>query len=372
MATTDPQRLEIHVFGAAKGESIVLRLPTGEWGVVDCYSSSQNDSDNPTYQFLLANGVERLAFLCLTHPHDDHFSGMTHLLNRFSVQCFWRPAAMFGRRLLWILDSEADDADMSGIAASKASAKELEEIFELVKKKKQESGRPAISKASTTGTQLFPVPVNTASEFQIWAIAPTARQTDKYENALRKCFDHEHRLIDPKDKPDHNIVSMALLIIYGTTRVILGGDVETAGWREALEEFGATNLSSHAVKISHHGSTNGYSEGLWPSIAKQHKPITFLTAYRSHRLPRKAALEHIREFSSRIATTCLSAVHADEIPAPLTATSPAELVGRAALRRKTNARPEEDYPVGRCSFVFDNTGNCIDETFDGDAGVIPI
>lgn len=35
MAITDPNaRLEMHVIGSSKGESIVLKLPTGGWGVV--------------------------------------------------------------------------------------------------------------------------------------------------------------------------------------------------------------------------------------------------------------------------------------------------------------------------------------------------
>ena len=86
MATTDDKRLEIHVFGAAKGESIVLRLPSGQWGVVDCYSGSLKDSSkNPVLKFLTDRGVDHLAFLCMTHPHDDHYRGMSHLLERWII-----------------------------------------------------------------------------------------------------------------------------------------------------------------------------------------------------------------------------------------------------------------------------------------------
>ena len=62
MATTDSNRLELHVIGASQGESIVLKLPSGGWGVVDCYASSAADpSKNPTYQFLVDQDAERLA-----------------------------------------------------------------------------------------------------------------------------------------------------------------------------------------------------------------------------------------------------------------------------------------------------------------------
>lgn len=369
MATIDSGRLEIHIFGAAKGESIVLQLPSGEWGVVDCYSSSLKDSStNATLQFLLDRGVDQLAFLCMTHPHDDHYRGMSHLLDRFNVGCFWRPGAMTGQQLKVIVESAKKDARKSGVSAYIDDANELQQIFRLVKEKKQASGNPAIPKASTTGSQLFPTPLDPLADFQIWALAPSTRQTERYENALKKCFDSDGRLSDPLAQSSHNIVSMALLLKYGKTRIILGGDVEAEGWLNVIEEFGADNLSSHAVKISHHGSTNGYVAGLWESLAKTEKPITFLTSYRSKRLPRKEAIQHIQGFSSRIVTPCLPAIHADQLPMPLSTMVP--VASRRAIYEKLKATTAISFPVGRCSFAFDNAGNCLEGWLGGEAGDI--
>jgi len=66
--------LVIHVIGSgAIGESIVVQLPNGNWGVVDCYASSlPNLETNFTLQFLLNQQIQHLEFLCLTHPHNDH------------------------------------------------------------------------------------------------------------------------------------------------------------------------------------------------------------------------------------------------------------------------------------------------------------
>jgi hypothetical protein len=84
--------LTIHVIGAGIGESIILELPNGQWGVVDCYASKISDeTTNQTLNFLKRRKVETLAFLCLTHPHQDHFRGITHLLNRYKgkLERFW-------------------------------------------------------------------------------------------------------------------------------------------------------------------------------------------------------------------------------------------------------------------------------------------
>ena len=76
---------------AGYGESIIIRLPNGKWGVVDCYASSISDSGkNYTLQFLLERGIKELEFVCLTHPHEDHYRGLSHLLQEFPVRFFWR------------------------------------------------------------------------------------------------------------------------------------------------------------------------------------------------------------------------------------------------------------------------------------------
>jgi beta-lactamase superfamily II metal-dependent hydrolase len=64
--------LSIHVINSGVGESIVVELPNGNWGVIDCYASNLADpSSNHTLNFLRKQEVTSLEFLCLTHPHLD-------------------------------------------------------------------------------------------------------------------------------------------------------------------------------------------------------------------------------------------------------------------------------------------------------------
>ena len=99
--TTDPPRLAVHVLGAGKGESIVLQLSDGRWGVVDCFApSSTNAETNPVLRFLRERDVRELEFLCLTHPHDDHYKGMSHLLEAFDVKYFWPVAGLSEKQFL--------------------------------------------------------------------------------------------------------------------------------------------------------------------------------------------------------------------------------------------------------------------------------
>jgi len=348
MATTDGgSSLEMHVFGAAQGESVVLRLPHGGWGVVDCYASTLGDAvDNATLRFLLERGVNELEFLCLTHPHDDHFRGMSQLLERLHVRCFWRPSAMSGQRLKWILQLALVDAKRSGHARTLEDADELERIFTR-----------------------YPVPVDPQARFQIWAIAPSGRQADGYEEGLRRCFDENDRLKDRLPYARHNEISLALLVVFGKTRVILGGDVEESNWLDTLNEFGRPGLSCVGVKVSHHGSTNGYCPGLWEAFAADRKPVTILTPFQRHRLPRREALEHIGEFAAEILTPCLSAVCPKELPIPLSPKAPVK--SRRALRDELKARVDtRSTRMGCCSLAFDDSGVCTVGNLQPPAGKI--
>ena len=103
--------LKIALLNAGWGDSLVLELPNGDWGVIDCNCRSGNHDHNPTVCYLRQRNVHRLAFVCLTHPHSDHFSGLSHLFDEFEVREFWyfhlgRNGNL--RRLFRYIDYEAE------------------------------------------------------------------------------------------------------------------------------------------------------------------------------------------------------------------------------------------------------------------------
>jgi hypothetical protein len=86
-----PKALGIHVIGVGFGESVVLELPNGRIGVIDCCAPRLKASSreerlraNPTLRFLVNDlRATALAFLGFTHPHEDHGRGLSHLLEEF-------------------------------------------------------------------------------------------------------------------------------------------------------------------------------------------------------------------------------------------------------------------------------------------------
>jgi len=360
--------LELHIINAGIGESIIVHLPNDKWGVVDCYASLLDNPDtNPTLQFLLERQVKKLEFLCLTHPHADHYRGMSHLLKCFPIKYFWRSAAMSGEHLrnllkYLIVKAWGDDYDI-GIA------NDLETTFELVNQKRK--GGTLSVKHMSDIKRLYPFPVTLAGnespcDIEIWAIAPSSDHIERYQESLWKCFTKDGRLKPRISSLRHNDVSAALLFRYGRTRVVLGGDVEKQNWSDTLSVLDNAELAAHAVKVSHHGSTTGYNENLWAVFSDEGKPVAIITPYRRHGLPTREAVGHIRKYTNRLITTCRSAI-------PFATDfdvweNYAPKVKPAIEREFLSFHASRANKLGICSLAFDNHGNCISTKFVGAAG----
>ena len=355
--TIDRGLLEIHVLGAGKGESIVVHCPNGAWGVVDCYSPSLTDPDaNPTLRLLNDSGVSELDFLCLTHPHDDHYCGMSQLLQSFPVRHFWRFSGLSARDLVRLTKYFKVDAERSGSDELIERANDFAHLMALVNERWR--SKQTMHKRAGGCQQLYPVPADASTPFQIWSFAPSGNQVQKYEDALTACFAGDDLVLDRARlaHADHNGVSVGLFLEYGKTRVILGGDVEGPSWEDACVEFAAERMSADAVKVSHHGSSTGYIEGLWERFAQRKKPIAVIVPYRRFRLPQDEAIDHIRPHAETVLLTCplglVSGTTSGDIPSPVKS--------RAAIHARFHARPAPAVATcGRWTLVFDADGNCV-------------
>ncbi len=164
--------LVLRVFGGRKGETIVVRLPDGTYGVVDCYASSLADPrSNPAYRILDEEGVRSLRFLGLTHPHDDHYRGMSHLLHDFAIAAFWTFCDTFPDDLRLIVDYfQLEATDLGGTPQVSFKADELRSIFNRLKEL-EANGMPIL--AARSNQRLYPIPTGLNDVVEVIAIAPT-------------------------------------------------------------------------------------------------------------------------------------------------------------------------------------------------------
>jgi beta-lactamase superfamily II metal-dependent hydrolase len=368
----DQPKLELHILNAGYGESIVIHTPDGKWGVVDCYASSGDDlRTNPTLCLLQHREVTDLEFVCLTHPHSDHYRGILQLFDEFQVRSFWRYGAISPKQLFQYLKG---DAGKRGYDDDRERRSKDADVFLAIMRRVQERiDRKDLEVEHLTRMKLLyrreicsggnpdPVP------FEIHSIAPSSTHVEQYQQDLRQCLDDDGRLKATFPRLRHNDISAALLLRYGATSVTLGGDVERVGWQDLLDSSTCPSLASQAVKVSHHGSSTGYCEGLWAALSPRRLSVAVITPSARHRLPTRVAVEHIQKHAQDLIATCLMAV-----PFAAGESTPAERARHSILGLfMPDLRPVGSYSLGICSVTCGADGE-VHTKPDGAAGRIRV
>jgi hypothetical protein len=301
--------LGIHVIGAGYGESIVIQMPHGGVGVIDCFAPrlrADNRAErlqaNPTLRFLVDQvRTPRLSFLGFTHPHEDHGRGLTHLLEEYRDRIDW----------IWVFPTFQVIALERWFAAVRerdvrlpierlldeppgSFFRELVRFRELVDQQCRRTNPQRARFRFFCDRKSFSIQ---GEPIRIHFLGPSDDLVRRYEGDLADNLRHlveqqevdgEIRLVVPSEwSPDainHNRISPALLIEYGSTRVLLGGDMECQAWQSVLEEVAEEEscpLSCHFIKISHHGSPTGPPDTLYRRLARKSgkRPLAVLTPY---------------------------------------------------------------------------------------------
>lgn len=370
--------VEVHIFGGKIGESILLKLPGNLWGVVDTYTPNlANPRSNPAFRFLEDHRVSRLHFLCLTHPHLDHYKGMRHFLDHFDPDRIWIFGALTHR------DLHAKVAEILRLKATSAndeedqseSADELVRILDKIRDKVEDRSRTPRVDVRRLQLEQRLLDLNGDPPLVITSMGAPGGLTMLYERSLVSCFDGNGDFLAAKvPSVNHNLISGGLLIEYGRSRIILGGDMETDSWKEAMACFGNRGrLDSVLVKASHHGSTTGYCEGLWALMSPRKSAVAVITPYTLHSLPSPAGLSHVMDHAAFTLAASLPAVALATDWVRQTQETTYKDVSVDALLALRSLFPKAHAPTdrleGRCSFFVSDDGSVKFEA-DGQAGPI--
>ena len=281
-----PNLLGIHVLGGGYGESIVLTLPNGGVGVIDCFAprlrgatSNERRASNPTLRFLRDTiQADRLAFLAFTHPHEDHGRGLSHLLQEYRnrIEQIWVFASFHDTVLAKYFEALMDGRrrlPMEELLQEEPGSfsREFLRTHDLISEQCDERNRNRARIRHFQGC----LPAFQIANEPVWFIhlGPSHQLLHAYQEEVS---DSTRQALGPDGKarkswrPDqinHNRVSPVLVVEYGRTRVVLGGDMEAEGWSAVLEELAEprrerVRLLCQLFKVSHHGSATGYTASL--------------------------------------------------------------------------------------------------------------
>jgi hypothetical protein len=323
--------LGIHVIGRGFGESIVVQMPNGRVGVIDCFAARLDASTqdqrldvNPTLRFLVDElKADRLAFVAFSHPHEDHGHGLRHVLEAYrgridEVWVFRAFQSIYLERHMKARLVGGHKLPIETLLAQPAGtfATELMRLRNLVRELTDDTHPDAAVFRDFAGYRKF---TYEHEPLTFHVIGPTDHELAEYERALADnmtgLVDETGNTVNPAWKPDeidHNRVSAALVVEYGKTRVVLGADMITRAWAGVVTEIVrgteyALSLNCHLIKVSHHGSMTGHCEGLYEHrfARRRGKPIAIVTPFNRHRhpLPSPEGVDHLLAHTTLILTT---------------------------------------------------------------------
>lgn len=298
-----PDSLSIVVFGPGHGESIVVVLPDGTAGVVDgCREPTVRD---PVSEFLAALANEsrprgkpfRLRFVCMTHPHEDHYRGLGLLLEAYrgKVDHVWRTPDVGDRYFkAWqkLLEVTRKDGNM---LPDPDDLKGLERIMAEMRLAHREHQAKFLHLGQNK--QLFEETIR-GRLFRVSGCGPA---DGDLETALKTLVETLREFVEDKKPPsfDPNAASGALLVRWGKAGVLLGGDLlrgggKYKGWEEVWE---AIEAPVQVVKAAHHASHGAHHEALWNRLRPA---LTIVTPYKKaggNEPPRPEQILHLARTS---------------------------------------------------------------------------
>ncbi len=199
----------VNVLDVGLGDAIFVEAPGGLRLLLDGGGVYSGDFDIGKYvvaPVILSRKVRTIDYVILTHPHKDHISGLSYILNNFDV-----------RRLATTLNAGSNE-EFSGL----------------------------ISIARTKG-----IPV------EFW------RKGDVVRLNVRTTLSVLH---PPADMHTDNLnkSSLVLLLTHGSNSFLMAGDIDSAAEEQII--FSSSTIHADVLKVPHHGSRYSSSKSFVKAV----------------------------------------------------------------------------------------------------------
>lgn len=253
--------LNFYFLNVQHGDSIIVEyLNDGHksYGVVDSNVSGRNTPLALTK--LQELGAEQLSFLCITHPHHDHFKGMHNIMQHFKGridQLYTFPAGELTvnpkklKDLAQKLIEQTNSMDDLELTSRKL------ELLQILQVANDDFGKRGAWLEVCSNMQQVP-PGFQGVDIKVLLPPPKAKG-DRYIKQITN-----ENTADDADT-DINSLSVALQISYAGRKVILGADACEAEWLFHKRIYQRDeSIESDVVKLPHHGSKKDCNETTLP------------------------------------------------------------------------------------------------------------
>lgn len=271
-----PQKLYCFVSGPGEGEAIALRIPNFGWILVDSYL----EGDRPASLFWVERFPGPVRLLVWTHPHRDHCQGLDRLIERGRPERILVP----GFRLASFPQFLASTRERK-----KAGASTKEYLL------CQDSLSAYARVEALAPDQVLDPPVGKILDFPSGQIE-LCHPDDPAREEL-------NRLMQSSGGNFFNKFSAVARIRWHEVELLLGADLETAGWNRVLAQRPDLKDVPH-LKIPHHGSEDSFAD--WCLASNLNMSRTWwITPKNTSHLPQLEELNRLAAAQPELSLTTL-------------------------------------------------------------------
>lgn len=257
--------LQVTVLDVGQGDAIFVRFPQGQTMLIDAggWSEAYPKDFDPGRQIILPffrrQGIKRLDFLVLSHPHQDHSGGMPAILEEMEVGAFYQAPEEVAA---WL--AEPFSSDQALVLARQS--------YEKIHRLSQERGIPLY--IWQRGDKLAVSP-----EVTIHVLHPGKLITGTHS--------------------DVNNNSLVLKLVYKKVAFLFTGDLEKEGEADILAHL--EGLKSEFLKVGHHGSRTSSQPEFLRAVRPQVAIISVGRNFYGH--PHPLTLNNLKEVGARLYRT---------------------------------------------------------------------
>lgn len=277
--------LRIQVFEVDRGDCILIHFPSGDLGLVDAGPANGRPYSQAMLKAILEGG-RRLRFVCITHPHADHTSGLLAVLRHADIRVgeLWHSMDTDLEQVLRFFNERLVPRLVGArfMERRMAHSKEVRTVLELF----DEVDRRRLSFNRTLGDfQIIERIGRGRRAVEVICLAPDVVARNRYRRLLRSAILDERRTALTRYYA--NSISLVLLLRFGETQVVLGGDALKPNWRRIVTAVDTgrlldMELGAHVFKASHHGGSNGFYQGMWPAVLADGAKVVVSSSLRHH------------------------------------------------------------------------------------------
>ena len=203
--------IEVHFIDVGQGDAELIMTSDGKTVLID---SGTPESRTVLTGYLKDQGVKKIDYFVLTHPHADHIGGAVAVLDAFDV-------------VNVIMTDAPTTTSTYKKVLQKIDEKDCGVIF-------AEAGKEY-----------------SLGEAKITILGPVSDYSD-----------------------DLNNTSIVLRLTYGRTAFMFTGDAEKKAEQHMLTKFPASYFRADVLKLGHHGSSNSTSDGWFFAVSPEYAVIS--------------------------------------------------------------------------------------------------